>query len=187
VELLDQSVVRDQLGPSEHLLWAGQPLPGLRLRTSDVFMVPFSLLWGGFAFFWEWSVIRSNAPFFFRLWGIPFVLVGLHMIVGRFFWDAYQRRNTYYGVTNERVLIVSKAPTNSVKSLSLRSLADVTLASGSDGRGSIQFGASGAFAAPAWLAQSGWPGARSPIPVFDTIENAKHVYDTIRQAQRGAS
>lgn len=85
MEIDAESAVRDQRGAGEHLLWSGKPKAGLRLRAGDVFMIPFSLMWGGFAVFWEWSVISSGAPFFFKLWGIPFVLVGVYMIAGRFF------------------------------------------------------------------------------------------------------
>ena len=78
--------LRPELSSGEHLLWSGVPSQGLRFRPADVFMVPFSLMWGGFAIFWEYSVVSSKgAPVFFTLWGIPFVLVGLNMIFGRFF------------------------------------------------------------------------------------------------------
>src|SRR5213078_3004984 len=69
--------VQPYLRPQEQLLWAGRPDPRLLFSSSDVFMVPFSLMWGGFAIFWEAGVLGSDAPLFFRLWGIPFVLIGL--------------------------------------------------------------------------------------------------------------
>jgi len=41
----------------------------------------------------------TGAPPFFLLWGIPFLIVGAYITVGCFFYDAWQRGRTAYGVT----------------------------------------------------------------------------------------
>ena len=178
----DQSL-RRELGRGERLLWSGSPDQGVRLRPTDVVAIPFSLLWGGFAFFWEYSVLTKGAPFFFGLWGIPFVLVGLYMIIGRFFADAYVRSRTEYGVTDQRVIIVSGLFNRDVKSLSLVSMSDITLSERSNRKGSIQFGPSPAGAS--MMMGTPWPGAGKRVPpTFDLICNARDVYDLIIKAQQ---
>jgi len=47
------------------------------------------ILWAGFAIFWERSAIRDGDPF--HLVGVPFVVVGLYIVMGRFLVDAWRR------------------------------------------------------------------------------------------------
>ena len=115
------------LSRGERLLWSGAPRQGIAFRQSDLFQIPFTLLWGGFALFWNVAVWAGDGPIFFRLWGLPFLLVGVYMVVGRFWLDARRRARTSYGVTTERVLIASNLLSPSIKSLTLRTLTDVTL------------------------------------------------------------
>ena len=172
-----------ELGAGETLLWSGQPKQGLLLRPSDAVFIPFSLLWGGFALFWESGVLSGGAPFFFVLWGIPFVLVGVYIVVGRFFVDAYIRSKTSYGVTNERVLIIAGLFSRTVKTLPLQTLGELSLEQRADGSGTITFGASIPFAS--WYRGFAWPGMDQRLPPsFEQIPEAKQVYDLIRRAQR---
>lgn len=126
--------------PGEKLLWAGKPKTGLRLQAGDIFMIPFSLLWGGFALFWESSVILKDAPLLFKIWGIPFVVIGLHMIFGRFLVDSKKRSNTFYGITNDRILIWSGIFRKDLKSVSVKNLPQITLTRVKNGYGTIVLG-----------------------------------------------
>jgi hypothetical protein len=177
-----EQLLTRELGGGEKLLWSGRPRQGLLLRPSDTLFIPFSLMWGGFAIFWETSVIRHGAPFFFTLWGVPFVVMGLYLIVGRFFVDARIRERTAYGVTNERIIIVSGLVKSSVKSLSLGTLSDISLDERDDGSGTITFGPAGTVA-PFVTGRSG----RQQSPAFEGIMNARSVHQTIRDAQRSAA
>ena len=124
----------------ERIIWSGQPGHGLRLTRRDGLLIPFSLVWGGFAIFWEMIVIRHSAPFFFRLFGVLFVLVGLYFIFGRFLADAWLRTKTSYAVTNRRVLIARSEPFGKLVSMNLNRLQDVELQEDGNGRGTIRFG-----------------------------------------------
>ncbi|MCC7449374.1 MAG: PH domain-containing protein [Anaerolineae bacterium] len=176
------SAIQQELSPGERLLWSGQPRKGVVFRSMDIFLVPFSLLWGGFACFWE-TMALTNGISFLTLWGIPFVLVGLYMIGGRFIFDARQREGTYYGVTNERIIIASGLFNRKIKSLNLRTLTDLTLNQKADGSGSITFGPVPPMAW--WYEGMYWPGQQIP-PSFQMIPDAKQVYNLIVETQRQA-
>ncbi len=75
------------LDRGERQLWSGWPRQGIVVRSSDALVMPFSCLWAGFAVFWELSVWRTSAPFPFLLFGVPFLLVGLYITIGRFFFE----------------------------------------------------------------------------------------------------
>lgn len=175
-----QELLRKEINPDEELVWSGIPEQGVMLKSGDVFMIPFSLMWGGFAIFWEYSVINSDAPFFFMLWGIPFVLVGVYLIFGRFIYDAQKRSKTIYGLTKNRAIIISGLFGRKVKSLNLKSLPEIHVKTKSNGSGTITFGSS----SPMHFFQgSGWPGTSNSIPAFEGIENVQLVKQYIYQYQ----
>src|SRR5438876_1023650 len=70
-----ESQLVPNLDASERLVWAGKPKSGVIFRSLDIFMIPFSILWGGFAIFWE--VLAASGPFFFWIFWYPFCYCGL--------------------------------------------------------------------------------------------------------------
>ena len=184
-----------ELDAGEKLLWSGRPAQGIVFRSSDIFLIPFSILWGGFAIFWEVMALTAigrsepQAPdmvrYVFPLFGLPFVAIGLYIMAGRFFVDRAQRRKTLYGITDRRVIIRSGLFRRTTKSLNLRTLSDVTLSESSDRRGTITLGPTAGIYS--WFQGTSWPGMGAQVaPSLDTIEDAKNVYDILRRAQSGA-
>ncbi len=109
-----QEWTSEYLTTDEYVIWKGKPVKGHLFSLQDIFLIPFSLIWGGFAIFWELMVIVADAPLFFRLWGLPFVVIGLYMIAGRFFLQAHIRKYTRYAVTNKRILRIRKRQMDSL-------------------------------------------------------------------------
>jgi hypothetical protein len=169
----------------EKVLWQGVPGRGIRFRRSDLFLIPFGLFFFGFAIFWETGALSSvgnarNAPpgfsVMFPLFGIPFILVGLYMVVGRFFWDAYCRRHSTYLLTNRRALIETNAFGRKLTSIILGDLPAVSLEERRDGSGSVVLGED---------QQIGYGDNRRvrQAPRFAFISDAQRVYKLVEEAR----
>jgi hypothetical protein len=172
-----------RLLPGERIAWTGAPATGLLLTGRDAFLIPFSLLWGGFSIFWEWTAAHApNADPIFPLFGIPFVAIGLYFIGGRFFVDAWARRNTVYAVTNQRVLILRNGPFSRFTALAINRLPELSMDERADGRGTIRFEPQ----QPMWSNRnlSSWTPALDPAPQFLSIADARGVFDRIQRVSQ---
>jgi hypothetical protein len=199
-------VIARELEPGESILWSRQPRKGIVFRGADIFLIPFSVMWGGFAIFWETMALsqasKQGGGVFFALFGIPFVLLGLYIMFGRFIVDAIQREHTCYGVTDRRAIIVSglvdrqPAPDvaivttlvatfspRRVKSLDLRTMTDVSMTERSDGSGTITFGPQNPYQHLSGMWGPGM-GYGFATPGFELVEQVKSVYTLIRDAQQ---
>jgi len=169
----------------ERILWSGQPKQGLALSGKDTFLIPFSLMWGGFAILW--NALVWLAPFdgnsgddpgwFFKLWGLPFLVIGLYLMAGRFFHDARIRKKLFYAVTNQRILVLRGSK---ITSLDIHRLPRLELSEHRDGTGTLAFEASNSMS---WGDMSGfswWLPALSAGTQFFKIQNPRKVYELIR-------
>jgi hypothetical protein len=135
-----ENLFQNELQQGEKILWTGQPDPSILFTRYDVFLIPFSLLWGGFTIFWEIGVLSWGTPTFFALWGIPFVLIGLYLIFGRFIYKNYQKKKTYYAVTNQRVLILSGFNSRNLQAEFIKQISAINKDVRANGSGTIRFG-----------------------------------------------
>jgi hypothetical protein len=175
--------ISSELSTGEQLVWSGRPRTGIRLTGADTFLIPFSLVWCGFAVFWEKSVLKMGAAGFFPLFGLMFVVAGLYFVFGRFIADAIRRGKTFYGLTPRRAIIVSRIFNRHVKSIDLASLDEISVSERADHSGTISLGApSGMNAWAAGMMGPSWPGAAKYLPpAFEMIEGVKAVYEKIRE------
>lgn len=178
-------VFRPYLFNGERLLWTGQPKQGVALSARDTFLIPFSLMWGGFAIVWNAAVWL--APFggsgddpgwFFKLWGLPFLVIGLYLIAGRFFHDAHIRKQMFYAVTDQRVLTLRKSK---ITSLDIHRLPRLELSEHRDGTGTLTFETANFGPWGGGMNGFSWwvPSLGSAVQFF-RIGNPRKVYELIR-------
>ncbi|MFL6858499.1 MAG: hypothetical protein ACJ8EB_11415 [Allosphingosinicella sp.] len=184
----DHKRLKPLLLPGERLLWVGRPKGGIAFRSTDLYLVPLSFLWAGFALFWNLSVWSMPAPEpFFELWGLPFLAMGAYFVAGRFVHEAWLRAHLLYAVTSRRVIVVRMPPWQRLKSLEIGYLPVLDYEEHRDGRGTLIFDFDDDEGNPWWSSKA--PRAWLP-PLkrmrFDRIEQPRLVYDLVRrEADRG--
>jgi len=138
-EELARAAVTRALLHDEQVIWAGRPKQGVYLTRADFFAIPLSLFWGGGALLSEFLAV-SRGELFGSLFGVPFVLMGLYMMLGRFLVDARARARIFYAVTNRRVLVVTHLFMRNLTTVDLIETVQVSLEERSDGSGTISLG-----------------------------------------------
>lgn len=169
------------LDSNERLLWKGEPAKGLRFNGAKIvkslFGIPLLLFGLFFANSRMDDVSSLNSltrglETSFLLIGSLFILVGLNMIVGQYFWNAYKRKRTRYALSDRRAFIVSKTFIQRLKTHPIRQSTKVDMKAGPE--------TSIYFSDP--LSTGNKKTHRNPI-AFEYISEGEEVYRLIRQIQ----
>jgi hypothetical protein len=183
----------DILADGETILWQGRPDSGIIWSSLLSFETVFGLFFAGFAAFWIAGARAMTGTTgaggidgvfaFFPLFGLPFLLVGLYLAVGRIFWDAYSRGRTWYTLTNRAAYIardvmakrsLKRYPFNEMRTPELQD----------DARGSVFFAEELRLHTHRNRSRNGFSGATRTstqrIPIgFRRIDDARAVYRLI--------
>jgi hypothetical protein len=120
-------------------------------------------------------------------WGIPFVCIGTYMMFGRFFYQRWVQSNTFYAVTNQRILILNTARGRTIQALFHNQLPDITKTVNKKGIGSLLFGGD-----PRMGGMTTMP-LGSPVigqrrvalaPAFANIKDVDKVYEIIAKQRK---
>ncbi len=180
-----EATISSQLQDGEQLLWSGRPRQGLLLQNTDIIVIPTTLLFSGFIFYWEYEVVTTHQFWVLQLWGIPFVLLALFLVIGRFFIDAAVRGKTYYGLTDRRIVSVVGDKTTSY---ALGDISGMGASAARNGVGNIVFGVPGTtvpndMSAILGSSRSGWP----QWSLIDDARGVRAQIETARQALQTGS
>jgi hypothetical protein len=153
-------------------------------HREDWYLVPFSLMWGGFAIFGEAAAcgILGNHK------GIRCTpLLPAMGLWGRFLPAAWLKKRTHYIVTNRRAIVVQNAWQRKVASCYLDSLPALIKDGGPNGTGTLRF----AQAPPRWSRSPGratWKARDlGEIPKFVDIEDVDLVYRLVSDLREKAA
>ena len=140
-----EQIATRALDPGEHLLWSGSPDPG-RSATQVLPAALFGIPFAGFAAFWMYTAYHMTARgahlpggwALFPLFGTPFLLIGLGVILSPL-WTYLGARRTVYAVTDQRALIISAVGARGVESFSHDDIGDLSMVERPDGSGDLFF------------------------------------------------
>ena len=128
--------LESELVYEEVILWQGKPSTTALISKRDMIIIPLAIIWSTIAIYWEYMAIQTDAPFVFKLWGIPFIFIGIYLLIGRFLVTYDKRKNTIYVLTNRRAFIVIK---NAITSTRYERMEKIYKMVRADGSGSIIF------------------------------------------------
>jgi hypothetical protein len=172
-----------ELRVGEQVLWRGKPE-----REAFVWRTwPLSVFGGalGVAVFVYYLVVfTTEAPDLLAIWGVPFAIAALYMLVGHFLLTSREWTNTEYLITGSRVLIRHGIFSPRLTSYSIASLPHTQVVMHGENIGNVMFkGPFGQGYGPAPGYQTMWPYTpgyvlglmyvRDPMSVQAVIEQAR--------------
>ncbi len=184
--------IRSYLDDDETVLWKGQPRQGLRLRPADWVMVPFSAVWVLLVLAWaivSFSNFDRSGPTIV-MWSVGilasmFLLIGLYLLIGRFWTDWAVRRATLYVLTDRRAVIIAGVFqfAREARSVALSPQLEVHITEYPDRSGSIFFGESPLLSNAVATADALSPAFPRPF-IFDHIDDVRDVFRLVENHPR---
>lgn len=170
------------LDEDETLLWEGAPGRGIRVRPANIVMSLFGVFFFGFAVFWTYmagSMGGSDDPLggAFALFGLPFVAVGAYLLIGQYFWDAYERSRTRYALSSHRAFVAKQTFGRQLRTFPIRPETEIELQPGPEG--SIYFAKEVTYGGKHGRTR------HEKKHGFEFIADADAVYRLIRDVKRG--
>lgn len=166
-----QTLFQNEMLKDEKILWSGQPKQGFDLPGGFILVLLVGLFFIGIASFMEYSAIQSF-DIFQMIFCLLFLLLGLYLFFGSIIYKNYQKKRTYYAVTNQRIIILINSSNKKVESILINQIPVLNKTVKKDGSGTIQFDNTG-------YRGTGENSYRIEALSFDNIMDVDTVYRVI--------
>jgi len=190
-----KAAIEAELAPGEKLLWVGQPKQGFYFNSEDEnsLVIGISLIFISFISLgislslWKnteaSNTLEQTGIILLFVISIIFNVLGFYFAFGTYKEDISERKHTLYGLTNKRALIVFGPFRRNLRAANLLPSTEINFQENRDRIGTITFGK------PPDLnyiqRHFPWPGAPKPAPSFESIPDARRVYELVRDIQMG--
>lgn len=136
--------VNPYLDVNEDVVWCDKPAKKFVFTSADIFTTLFGAVWLSFSVFWVFSAYMSTESTdgtfnIFPLFGIPFVVVGLYLLLFRHIVSFAKRKNMVYALTNKRALIVHTGKRQYVQEYRYENISNIQMKCDDNDIGSIFF------------------------------------------------
>ncbi len=133
------SIAQREMRPGERLIWADRPAPR-RMALAGLPVMLFGAVFAGFALFWiagaaSMTPADSGVFAFFPLFGVPFLLVGLGIMLTPV-WIWLGAKKTIYAISSDRLVIIKG---NRVQSFEADEIDELERRERADGTGDVIF------------------------------------------------
>ena len=162
------------LDPDERIVWQGRPDQGFHVDGGDLFGAGFAVVFAGFALFWMTMAARMGGAFW--MFGLIHFSVGIGIFAKSIFGDTFERRKTWYTLTDRRAFIATDSYRKGKRLTDYPISADTRISFFDGPPDTIHF---------ARVERTTDKGRSYTVPVgFERIADGQKVLSLLRQAQR---
>ena len=172
-----REVVEQELAPDERIVWMEMPAPHF-FTPKSTGMFLFGIPWTGFALFWTYSVAQFEMPDFSSpaslgsLFGIPFVVIGILMLLAPI-WSYQASRRSVYVITEKRAISFEYGMGMTIRSYSPAQLQETFRRERQNGYGDV------VITYAEWEESEGGERHKTDVGFMD-IRDPKYVEDLLR-------
>jgi len=183
-------MIKETVQDESPIIWVGKPAFWPFILMGSWYMVPFSLVVGGFLIFLQLLVIKSHS-LANTLTLLPFTLIGVYIIVGRFVTGICHWGETLYIVTDSSIIIRAGTFTPKTLRWKFSEISDIRLTLKSHKLGHIDFSDKPVYTMPhplnVFILLPTWQikdGLVTVAPGFRYIKDPHEVFRIIKFAMK---